>query len=131
MDTTRNHAAFFQNKYARACALWEDGKGPDDTQRHAARTDDICAELVADFNCPRLIQVHALELHSLCTKKYFDARDYLTQAIDILNKIPEELALEQDDAKVKECKDLVVSQSYLSPFLSSPRKYVDPLRSKR
>jgi hypothetical protein len=117
MDTTQNHTAFFQNKYARACALWEDGKGPNNTQRHAARIDDICAELVGDSDCPRLIQVHALELRSLCTKKYFDGRHYLTQALDILSKIPDELKLEQDDAKLVECRALVVSQWSFQPIL--------------
>ncbi|KAK3722709.1 hypothetical protein LTR37_002280 [Vermiconidia calcicola] len=50
----------------------------------------MCAELVADFKCPRLVQIQASQLRSLCIVNYWRAKDSLNKAIAICNGLKED-----------------------------------------
>ncbi|KAK5167710.1 uncharacterized protein LTR77_007409 [Saxophila tyrrhenica] len=80
MDTSRNQSAFFQTKYQRAVAAYD--------QDDSVRADDLCRELTGDFVCPRFIQAHALQLQSLCTRHHWRARSFLVRCLEVLAETP-------------------------------------------
>ena len=58
-----NQTRFYYDKMARARQVFEDS--------NLELADDMCCELVTEFEAPRILQVQAYQLRSLCTQDYW------------------------------------------------------------
>jgi len=74
-----NTKRFYHNKYDRALACYRDGK--------SETAEDMCAELVTDFECPQFVQVRAWQLRSMCTEDYWRIMSPLGSALKLIDTL--------------------------------------------
>ncbi|KAK5713308.1 hypothetical protein LTR17_017678 [Elasticomyces elasticus] len=66
---------------------------------------DSCCQLINAYQCPRLIQVQAYQLRSLCTTNYWLAKSRLQSASDLIASLNDD-----EDELVAKAKTHTVSQ---------------------
>ncbi|KAF2165911.1 hypothetical protein M409DRAFT_23643 [Zasmidium cellare ATCC 36951] len=91
-ERASNTARFYHSEYDKAYKMFLDGE--------KEASDDACCELISDFQCPRLLQIQAWQLRSVCTEDYWLARSHLINGLDLIASL-------QDDEEplVKQTKE--------------------------
>lgn len=87
------------NNYARFCAVrYNAALKAFNAGRDVDLVEDVCLELVLNFECPRLTQIRAWQLYSLCSEDYDEAKARLDSSLDLIN------SLEQHDVIIR-CRE--------------------------
>ncbi|OQO08511.1 hypothetical protein B0A48_06381 [Cryoendolithus antarcticus] len=84
--------------------------------------DDICNALVADYACPRAVQIRAWQMKSLCTSKYFLRVEFLEKAASVNDKARVELDLPETDDMYKTYADHTMLQKLNNDWLEKWRR---------
>ncbi|KAI6913727.1 hypothetical protein KC318_g1410 [Hortaea werneckii] len=74
--SSKNLLRFYYNEYQKALALYK--------ENHREEADEACCELINDFRCPRLLQIQAYQLRSICTGDYWMSKAQLTRALELI-----------------------------------------------
>ncbi|KAI6799722.1 hypothetical protein KC360_g5514 [Hortaea werneckii] len=74
--SSKNLLRFYYNEYQKALALYK--------ENHREEADEACCELINDFRCPRLLQIQAYQLRSICTVDYWMSKAQLTRALELI-----------------------------------------------
>ncbi|KAI7320929.1 hypothetical protein KC315_g9290 [Hortaea werneckii] len=74
--SSKNLLRFYYNEYQKALALYK--------KNHREEADEACCELINDFRCPRLIQIQAYQLRSICTVDYWMSKAQLDRALELI-----------------------------------------------
>lgn len=95
-----NTLRYYYDAYQKALQSRKDG------QHQVA--EYACRELVTDYQCPRLIQVQAWQLRSICTEDYWLKKSHLNKAMEVIEKLND-----PEDELVKRAKTDTVRNSEL------------------
>lgn len=78
------------------------------------KADDICRELVADYACPLAIRISAWQTRAVCAGKdqYYEAMQYLENAVALCDRAPNDLCLPSDDPEILRFKENCVSHNF-------------------
>ncbi|RMY67304.1 hypothetical protein D0863_07880 [Hortaea werneckii] len=80
--SSKNLLRFYYNEYQKALALYK--------ENHREEADEACCELINDFRCPRLLQVQAYQLRSICTVDYWMSKAQLTRALELIASLDDD-----------------------------------------
>ncbi|RMY56345.1 hypothetical protein D0863_13010 [Hortaea werneckii] len=53
-------------------------------ESHREEADEACRELINDFRCPRLLQIQAYQLRSICTVDYWMSKAQLDRTLELI-----------------------------------------------
>lgn len=87
-DDYPNRTAYFHAKFDHVEKLYNDGQ--------LSEADDVCCQLIASLDCPRLVLVHAWQIRSGCTNDFFKAKSFLQEVYPLLNSLPTDYDLDPD-----------------------------------
>ncbi|KAK5119994.1 hypothetical protein LTR85_007070 [Meristemomyces frigidus] len=86
-----NVARFYWNKFKRARTFFD--------QQDLPHAQELCLQVIAEWDAPKHAHVQSYQLLSLCTNNYFDAKRFLEEANKILD------GLDASDQLVQQSKE--------------------------